>query len=87
MAGNLGETSHFPMLPTLTLDDGTGARSKFALQSQRKEDGALPTAQRADGIDREQVRLDAADKLLGGTLSTLRTRDVGSAGSGTRGAR
>jgi conjugal transfer mating pair stabilization protein TraN len=67
----LYETGHFPTLPTLTIDNLTGAGSELAVQAQGRADVAARTAQRADGIDSEQVRLDAEDELWGGTLRTL----------------
>ena len=67
----LYETGHFPTLPTLTIEDLTGAGSEFAVQAQGRADAASRTARRAEGIDSEQVRMDAEGELWGGTLPTL----------------
>ena len=67
----LYETGHFPTLPTLTLEDLTGTGSELAVETLGRPDAADRTAQRAEGIDSEQVRMDAEDELWGGTLPTL----------------
>jgi conjugal transfer mating pair stabilization protein TraN len=55
----------------LTIEDLTGAGSELTVQAQGRADAASRTAQRAEGIDSEQVRMDAEDELWGGTLPTL----------------
>jgi conjugal transfer mating pair stabilization protein TraN len=69
--GILYETGHFPTLPTLTLGDLTGAGSELAVETLGRPNAADRTAQRAAGIDSEQVRMDTEDELWGGTLPTL----------------
>jgi conjugal transfer mating pair stabilization protein TraN len=67
----LFETGHFPTLETLTIDDLTGAGSELAVQADGRPDAAARTIQRADGLDSEQVRMDAEGELWGDTLPAL----------------
>jgi conjugal transfer mating pair stabilization protein TraN len=69
--GILYETGHFPTLATLTLEDLTGAGSELAVETLGRPDADDRTARRAEGIDSEQVRMDAEGELWSGTLSTL----------------
>jgi len=66
----LVQTGHFPTLDTLGIDALTGSSSAFAVHGQRAN-AAQRSTERVDGLDAEQLRLDAESAAWGGVLPGL----------------
>jgi conjugal transfer mating pair stabilization protein TraN len=66
----LVQTGHFPTLDTLSIDALTGSGSALAVDGQRAN-AAQRGSQRVEGLDSEQLRLDAGSAAWGGVLPTL----------------
>ncbi|HYN78698.1 MAG TPA: conjugal transfer protein TraN, partial [Lamprocystis sp. (in: g-proteobacteria)] len=66
----LVQTGHFPTLNTLGIEALTGSGSALAVDGQRAN-AAQRGTERVDGLESEQLRLDAGRAAWGGVLPGL----------------